>query len=97
MEIQAPVPPSTHESAVEKVRGAENGWNSRDPHKVSLVYASDSWYRSYGNENWKFDDSGLMRRRIASIDDLRIQEADRKFHLPLGPPDNHPGLTDLGL
>ncbi|MFB7330613.1 DUF1348 family protein [Streptomyces adustus] len=155
MATKPPLPPFTHESAVEKVRGAENGWNSRDPHKVSLVYTPDSvwrnraeflqgrdeivafltrkwqreqdyrlikelwafegnriavrfayechddsgnWYRSYGNENWEFDDDGLMRRRIASINDLRIEESERKFHWPLGPrPDDHPGLSDLGL
>ncbi|MFD7872976.1 DUF1348 family protein [Streptomyces sp. NPDC059766] len=155
MATTPPLPPFTHESAVEKVRGAENGWNSRDPHKVSLVYTPDSvwrnraeflqgreeivafltrkwqreldyrlikelwafegnriavrfayechddsgnWYRSYGNENWEFDEDGLMRRRIASINDLRIDESERKFHWPLGPrPDDHPGLSDLGL
>ncbi|MFE2578624.1 DUF1348 family protein [Streptomyces sp. NPDC059378] len=155
MATTPPLPPFTHESAVEKVRGAENGWNSRDPRKVSLVYTPDSvwrnraeflqgreeivafltrkwqreldyrlikelwafegnriavrfayechddsgnWYRSYGNENWEFDEDGLMRRRIASINDLRIDESERKFHWPLGPrPDDHPGLSDLGL
>jgi nuclear transport factor 2 (NTF2) superfamily protein len=56
------------------------------------------WFRSYGNENWEFDDQGLMRRRIASINDLPIAEGDRKYHWPLGPrPDDHPGLSDLGL
>jgi len=56
------------------------------------------WYRSYGNENWEFDDQGLMRRRIASINDLPIAESDRKYHWPLGPrPDDHPSLSDLGL
>jgi nuclear transport factor 2 (NTF2) superfamily protein len=56
------------------------------------------WYRSYGNENWEFDEHGLMRRRIASINDLPIKAADRKFHWPLGRrPDDHPGLTALGL
>ncbi|MER5597336.1 nuclear transport factor 2 family protein [Streptomyces sp. NPDC002265] len=155
MATTPPLPPFTHESAVEKVRGAENGWNSRDPQRVSLVYTPDSvwrnraeflqgreeivafltrkwqreldyrlikelwafegnriavrfayechddsgnWYRSYGNENWEFDEDGLMRRRIASINDLRIDESERKFHWPLGPrPDDHPGLSDLGL
>ena len=58
----------------------------------------DRWFRSYGNENWEFDADGLMRRRIASINDLAISEADRKFHWPLGRrPDDHPGLTNLGL
>ncbi|MBY8882403.1 nuclear transport factor 2 family protein [Actinacidiphila acidipaludis] len=155
MDSRPPVPPFTHQSATQKVRQAENGWNSRDPHKVSLVYTPDSqwrnraefvngreeivafltrkwnreldyrlikelwafegnhiavrfayechddsgnWYRSYGNENWEFDDNGLMRRRIASINDLRIAESERKFHWPLGTrPDDHPGLSDLGL
>jgi nuclear transport factor 2 (NTF2) superfamily protein len=57
-----------------------------------------NWVRSYGNENWEFDDDGLMQHRIASINDLPISETDRKFHWPLGPrPDDHPGLTELGL
>ncbi len=59
---------------------------------------SGHWFRSYGNENWEFDEQGLMRRRIASINDLPIQGEDRKFHWPLGRrPDDHPGLSDLGL
>lgn len=59
---------------------------------------SGRWYRSYGNENWEFAADGLMRRRIASINDLPIDEVDRKFRWPLGRrPDDHPGLTDLGL
>jgi nuclear transport factor 2 (NTF2) superfamily protein len=59
---------------------------------------SGSWFRSYGNENWEFDQDGLMARRIASINDLPISESDRKFHWPLGRrPDDHPGLTELGL
>jgi nuclear transport factor 2 (NTF2) superfamily protein len=59
---------------------------------------SGSWFRSYGNENWEFDERGLMRRRVASINDLPISEADRKYHWPLGPrPEGHPGLSDLGL
>jgi len=59
---------------------------------------SGNWFRSYGNENWEFDASGLMRRRIASINDLTIRENERKYHWPLGRrPDDHPGLTDLGL
>ena len=57
-----------------------------------------NWFRSYGNENWEFDEQGLMKRRIASINDLPIAETDRKFHWPLGRrPDEHPGLTELGL
>ena len=138
-----PLPPFTLESAVEKVRLAEDGWNSRDPEKVALAYTVDSywrnrsefvqgreaiiafltrkwpreldyrlikelwafrenriamrfayewhddsgnWFRSYGNENWEFDDDGLMRRRLACINDAPIREADRRFHLVPGPP-----------
>ena len=59
---------------------------------------SGSWFRSYGNENWEFDETGFMRRRIASINDLPITADSRKYHWPLGRrPDNHPGLSDLGL
>lgn len=59
---------------------------------------SGHWYRSYGNENWEFDEKGLMRRRFASINDLPIKESDRKYHWPLGRrPDEHPGLSELGL
>ncbi len=59
---------------------------------------SGNWFRAYGNENWEFNDQGLMQRRIASINDLPIQEAERKYHWPLGPrPEGHPGLSDLGL
>jgi uncharacterized protein len=59
---------------------------------------SDNWFRSYGNENWEFDDDGLMRTRYASINDLPIPESERKFHWPLGRrPDDHPGLSDLGF
>ncbi|QEX14960.1 hypothetical protein FRZ44_02400 [Hypericibacter terrae] len=69
---------------------------------VRFVYEfhddSGNWYRAHGNENWEFDEDGLMRRRVASINDQRIAEAERKFHWPLGRrPDGHPGLTDLGL
>jgi len=60
--------------------------------------ASGRWFRSYGNENWEFDENGLMRLRIASINDLPIEESDRKYHWDLGPrPEDHPGLTELGL
>jgi uncharacterized protein len=155
MAPRPPLPPFTHDTAVQKVRGAEDGWNSRDPEKVSLAYTTDShwrnrsefingrseivafltrkwakeldyrlvkelwaftenriavrfayewhddsgnWFRSYGNENWEFDGDGLMARRIASINDLHILESARKFHWPLGRrPDDHPGLSDLGL
>ncbi len=155
-ETRPPVPPFTPETAAQKVRGAEDGWNSRDPARVSLAYTVDSqwrnraefiqgraaiaaflerkwareldyrlikelwaftgnriavrfayewhddsgnWFRSYGNENWEFDDSGLMRRRIASINDLPIAAAERKYHWDApGPrPPGHPGLSDLGL
>ncbi|CAM5279824.1 Nuclear transport factor 2 family protein OS=Streptomyces alboniger OX=132473 GN=CP975_31635 PE=4 SV=1 [Streptomyces alboniger] len=150
-----PVPPFTRETAVQKVRLAEDGWNSRDPEKVALAYSEDSrwrnraefltgraeivaflsrkwvreldyrlvkevwahdghriavrfayewhddsgqWFRSYGNENWEFGDDGLMRVRHACINDLPVAEGDRLFHWPLGRrPDDHPGLTALGL
>jgi uncharacterized protein len=59
---------------------------------------SGNWFRSYGNENWEFNEHGLMRRRIASINDLPIHDSDRKYHWPLGRrPDEHPSLSDLGL
>jgi nuclear transport factor 2 (NTF2) superfamily protein len=150
-----PLPPFTKDTAVQKVRIAEDGWNPRDPEKVSLAYTIDStwrnraefisgrneivdflkrkwakeldyrlikemwashanriavrfayewhddagnWFRSYGNENWEFDQDGLMKRRIASINDLSIKEGDRKYRWPLGRrPDDHAGLSDLGL
>ena len=150
-----PVPPFTLESATQKVRLAEDGWNSRDPEKVSLAYTvnsvwrnraefitgreaivafltrkwakeldyrlikelwaftgnriavrfayewhddSGNWFRSYGNENWEFDAEGLMRHRIASINDQPIAESQRKYFWPAGRrPDEHPGLTELGL
>lgn len=154
-ESRPPLPPFTLETAIAKVRGAEDAWNSRNPEKVSLAYSENSvwrnraeflqgrpaivaflkrkwareldyrlikelwtcggnriavrfayechddsgnWFRSYGNENWEFDDNGLMRLRIASINDLPIAAADRKYHWPLGTrPADHPGLSDLGL
>jgi uncharacterized protein len=150
-----PLPPFTRETAVQKVRLAEDGWNSRDPEIVSLAYTVDSrwrnrsefvngrqeivaflrrkwtgeqdyrlikelwtfegnriavrfayechddsgnWFRSYGNENWEFDENGLMRVRLASINDLPIKETERKYHWALGRrPDDHPGLSDLGF
>ena len=153
--MQALVPPFTRDSATRKVRLAEDGWNSRDPERVSLVYTPDSrwrnrsefitgrpeivaflqrkwareldyrlikelwaftedriavrfayewhddsgnWFRSYGNENWEFDAAGLMQRRYASINDLPVDAAARKFHWPLGRrPDDHPGLSELEL
>ncbi|PZQ01517.1 MAG: DUF1348 domain-containing protein [Variovorax paradoxus] len=154
-EQRPPLPPFTAESAAQKVRLAEDGWNSRDPDRVVLAYTPDTvwrnraefpvgreqarallqrkwareldyrlvkelwafhadriavrfayewhddsghWFRSYGNENWEFDADGLMARRFASINDLPIQASERKFHWPLGRrPDDHPGLSDLGL
>lgn len=148
-------PPFTRETAIQKVRAAEDGWNSRDPERVSLAYTVDSrwrnrsefvngreqiveflsrkwareleyrlikelwafdtdriavrfayechdvsgdWFRSYGNENWEFDENGLMKVRHASINDVPIKEGDRLFHWPIGRrPDEHPGLSDLGL
>ncbi len=150
-----PLPPFTRDTALQKVRLAEDGWNTRDPERVSLVYTLDStwrnraefltgrpaivqflqrkwqkeleyrlikelwafhenriavrfayewhddsgnWFRSYGNENWEFNEHGLMQRRIASINDLPITAAQRKYHWPLGRrPDDHAGLSDLGL
>ena len=151
-----PLPPFTRETAIAKVRAAEDAWNRRDPEKVSLAYTPDSvwrnraeflhgraeivaflarkwareldyrlikelwaftenriavrfayewhddsnqWFRSYGNENWEFDEHGYMRRRIASINDLPIAINDRKYHWAApGPrPLDHPGLSDLGL
>ena len=69
---------------------------------VRFVYewhdASGNWFRSYGNEQWEFAPNGLMQRRQASINDLPITSAERRFHWPLGPrPKDHPGLTELGL
>ncbi|HET6974990.1 MAG TPA: nuclear transport factor 2 family protein [Pyrinomonadaceae bacterium] len=150
-----PFPPFTRETAIQKVRLAEDAWNTRDAEKVALGYSPDSrwrnraefangraeiiallkrkwtreldyrlikelwayganriavrfayewhddaqnWFRSYGNENWEFDDNGLMRRRFACINDLPIKESERKYHWPLGRrPDDHPGLSDLEL
>jgi nuclear transport factor 2 (NTF2) superfamily protein len=155
MSTRPPLPPFTPESAIEKVRRAEDAWNSRDPEKVSLAYTVDSrwrnrsefihgrneiiafltrkwgrelqyrlikelwafegnriavrfayewhddsgnWFRSYGNENWEFDENGLMRLRLASINDLPIQPSQRKYNWPLGRrPDDHPALSALGL
>ncbi len=154
-EVRPPLPPFTRESAIEKVRLAEDGWNSRDPQKVSLAYTLDTqwrnraefahnreeakafltrkwakeldyrlikelwaftdnriavryayewhddsgnWFRSYGNENWEFDDQGLMYNRYACINDMPIKESERKFRWPLGRrPDDHPGLSELGV
>jgi uncharacterized protein len=150
-----PLPPFDAATAIEKVRLAEDGWNTRDPAKVALAYTPDSqwrnraeffsgreaiqafltrkwnreldyrlikelwtfagnriavrfayefrddsnnWFRAYGNENWEFDDDGLMRRRIASINEHPIPEGQRKYHWPLGRrPDDYPGLSELGF
>jgi nuclear transport factor 2 (NTF2) superfamily protein len=150
-----PLPPFDAETAAQKVRMAENAWNTRDPERVSLAYTADSrwrnraeffsgreaiqaflvrkwnreldyrlikelwafagnriavrfayewhddgghWFRSYGNENWEFDEHGLMRVRIASINDLPILQDECKYRWPLGPrPEEHPGLSALGL
>lgn len=155
METRPPLPPFTLETAIQKVRLAEDAWNSRDPDRVIQVYTEDTiwrnraefpvgrtevhgfltrkwareldyrlikeiwafldnkiavrftyewhddsgqWYRSYGNENWLFNEAGLMMQRHASINDLPIQASDRKFFWPLGRrPDDHAGLTELGL
>src|SRR4030088_3310712 len=155
METRPPLPPFTSETATQKVRLAEDAWNTRDPDRVVLVYTEDTrwrnrtefpigreqvrqflirkwareldyrlikelwacsgnriavrfayechddsghWFRSYGNENWEFNDHGLMRFRYASINDLPIKESERKYHWPLGRrPHDHAGLTDLGL
>jgi nuclear transport factor 2 (NTF2) superfamily protein len=154
-ETRPPLPPFTVDSAVQKVRLAEDAWNTRDPGRVAPAYTPDSnwrnrseffqgreaivafltrkwtreldyrlikelwafhghriavrfayewhddsgnWFRSYGNENWEFDQRGLMRRRLASINDRPIRENDRKYRWPLGRrPDDHPSLSDLGL
>ncbi|MBN7134907.1 hypothetical protein A7A76_09075 [Lysobacter enzymogenes] len=77
---------------------------AHDGHRIAVRFAyewrddSGQWYRSYGNENWEFADDGRMARRIASINDKPIAESERKFHWPHGRrPDDHPGLSELGL
>jgi hypothetical protein len=150
-----PLPPFTTDTAIQKVRLAEDAWNRRDPHAVAQAYSPDSrwrnraefiegrsaieaflqrkwsreldyrlvkelwtfagariavrfayewrddsghWFRSHGNENWEFDEEGLMKRRLASINDQPITEDERLFRWPQGPrPADHPGLSDLGL
>ena len=154
-EARPPLPPFSRETAIQKVRKAEDAWNSHDPQRIALAYTADSrwrnraefpvgreqiiqfltgkwqreldyrlikelwaftdnriavrfayewrdepgnWTRSYGNENWEFDELGLMRYRHASINDLPIAESERKFHWSPGQrPDDHPGLSELGL
>jgi nuclear transport factor 2 (NTF2) superfamily protein len=74
--------------------------NDRIAVRFAYEWHDDSghWFRSYGNENWEFDEHGLMRRRFASISDMPISESTRKYHWPLGPrPADHPGLSELGL
>ena len=154
-EYRPPVPPFTRETAIKKVRLAEDGWNSKDPERVAQAYSlgtkwrnraefvegrdqardflarkwakeleyrlikelwaftdtriavryayewrddSGNWFRSYGNENWEFNEQGLMTNRHASLNDLPITEEERLFRWPEGRrPDDHPGLSDLGL
>jgi nuclear transport factor 2 (NTF2) superfamily protein len=154
-ETRPPLPPFTRDTAIQKVRAAEDGWNTRDPERVALAYSPDSrwrnraefivgreeitaflrrkwnreldyrlikelwtfqdnriavrfayewhddagsWFRSFGNENWEFDARGLMTARHASINDLPIQEPERKYRWPLGRrPDDHPGLSSFGF
>jgi nuclear transport factor 2 (NTF2) superfamily protein len=155
MESKPPFPPFNAETARQKVRLAEDGWNSRDPKRVALAYSEDTrwrnreefvsgradveaflerkwareldyrlikelwafagsriavrfayewhddsnnWFRSFGNENWEFNEAGLMTHRHACINDLPIKESERKYHWPLGRrPDDHPSLSDLGF
>lgn len=155
-EQRPPLPPFTRETAIQKVRAAEDGWNSRNPERVALAYSVDSywrnraefiqgrdaiaafltrkwnreldyrlikelwaftdnriavrfayeyhddsgnWFRAYGNENWEFDENGLMRTRFACINDLPIAESERKFFWDRAAsrPADHPGLSELGL
>ena len=154
-EMRPPLPPFRRETAIQKIRLAEDAWNSREPERVSLAYSPDSrwrnrsefikgrheivaflkrkwakeldyrlikelwacgdnriavrfayewhddsgnWFRSCGNENWEFGENGLMRVRLASINDLPIKESERKYHWKSARrPDDHPGLTDLDL
>lgn len=77
---------------------------AHDGNRIAVRYAyeyrddSGQWFRAYGNEDWEFEENGLMARRHASINELPIREEERKFHWPLGRrPDDHPGLSDLGL
>ena len=79
-------------------RHAPIGWSLAVRFACEWRDDSGNWFRSYGNENWEFDENGLMRVRIASINDLPIEESERKYHWPLGRrPDDHPSLSDLGL
>ena len=154
-DTRAPLPAFTKESAIKKIRIAEDAWNNKNPEKIATAYSLDSqwrnrdqfvqgraeiigflagkwdkeldyrlikelwayqdnrigvryvyewhdkdgnWFRSHGNENWEFNEKGLMTERHASINDVAIKESERKFHWPLGPrPDDHPELSELGL
>jgi uncharacterized protein len=155
LELRPPFPPFTRETAIQKVRAAEDGWNNRNPQKVALAYTPNSqwrnrnvfingraeienfltqkwaseheyrlikelwafegnriavrfayewhndqsqWFRSYGNENWEFDEQGLMQKRYASINDVAIAASERKFHWLQGRrPDDYAGLSELDL
>jgi len=155
IEIKKPLPPFNGETALQKIRMAEDGWNGQNPEKIALAYSKDSiwrnrnefvtgrtqiielltskwqkechyrlikelwayndnriavrfayeyqdldeqWFRAYGNENWQFNEQGLMTHRHASINDLKISPSERKFHWPLGArPIEHASLIDLGL
>lgn len=155
METRPPLPPFTRDTAILKIRMAEDAWNTREPSRIVLAYSPDTqwrnraefpvgrdatqallerkwareldyrlikelwafegnriavrfayewhddsghWFRSYGNENWAFNEAGLMTQRFASINDLPIKESERKYFWPLGRrPDDHPGLSELGL
>ena len=93
-----PLPPFTLESAIQKVRLAEDAWNSGDPARVALAYSEGHWFRIYGNENRAFDADGLMHTRIASINDLPIVETERLYHWQADRrPDGHAGLSEMGL
>jgi len=152
-----PLPPFTRETAIQKIRMAENAWNSKDPDKVKMAYSQDTvwrnrstflqgrdqvkeflrgkwdrekdyrlikelwaftenriavrfcyeyhnhkgeWFRAHGNENWLFDEQGFMTERHASINDVQIEEKDRKFHWETPDnirPEDHPELSELGL
>ena len=103
-----PLPPFTAETAAQKVRMAEDAWNTRDPARVALAYTTDSRWRNRSEfldgraaieAVFQDPQSALNpRRRVASINDLPIRESERKYHWPLGRrPDDHPSLSDLGL
>ena len=86
------------------ITGSSRNYGRSPDNRIAVRFAYEwhddagHWYRSYGNENWEFNEDGLMAARFASINDLPISESDRKYHWPFGRrPDNHPGLSDLGL